>query len=179
MQLKVLTQSLHAPLLWLNITATGGGYRGGLKGVMAPTAGQACPIKSHKSAPARAHFTEKMPQLGNILQRECPSWGIYWGKSAPTGSNFAENVPHVVKFIHTFCPTFSLGPSPSEFCIHPWPHMHHQFLWRHIMTNVLDADAKVEASPKWVGHGHSVLVLVAISLPFSLLVKLVDWSWKD
>ena len=100
---------------------------------MAPPPGKGCPIKSLISAPARAHFTEKVPQLGHILRRKCPSWGIFYGesvlagahftervsqlgrilrKSAQGGANFAEKVSHIAKFIRAFCPTFSVGPAP-------------------------------------------------------------------
>ncbi len=41
-------------------------YKGGAKGALVPPPGQGCPAESHKSAPARAYFTEKVPQPGNI-----------------------------------------------------------------------------------------------------------------
>ncbi len=110
-------------------TLNRGGYRGGSKGAMAPPPGQACPIKSNKSAPGGAHFTLKVPQLGHILRTKCPSWGTFYEE---TGAHIAEKVPQQGQTLRKMCPMsrnscalfvphFLLAPPPSKFCIRPCP----------------------------------------------------------
>ena len=53
-----------------------GGYRGG-----APW--PRMPRRIALSAPGGAHFTEKVPQVGQILRWKCPRWGRFCGESAP------------------------------------------------------------------------------------------------
>ncbi len=98
--------------------------QGRAKGAMALPHGQVCPIKSHRSAPARAHFTEKVTQLGHILLRECHSWGTFCRKSAKDGTD--GKVPEKGQILRKMCPMsrnlyalFAPRFLSSKFCICP------------------------------------------------------------
>ncbi len=98
---------IKGPVLYtrtINTLMSGADTGAGEKGAMALRPDKGCPIKSHKSATGRAHFTEKMPQLGHMLWRKCPIWGTFYEGSAPVGAHIAEEVPRVGQILWKMCP---------------------------------------------------------------------------
>ena len=95
-----------------------------------------------RKCPSWVKFCREVPQLGHILKTKCLGWGKFYVKSPPRVANFPKNVPHVAKFIRAFFPTLSFGPSPIEILYPPLPC--HQKLTKGLNINFLGGGGKIE-----------------------------------